>query len=300
MSLTQNVKATIHSLLQQCGVQYKALPFDQVLYQECFDEGVRRGYPMEGEVSVRTYLRDGVMYGATAGGHLHHRPTQIWISLWTSCAIFVDETFSRFPSEVAHTYQFNDRFIRRQAQGNGVLGALADLLHQTPELFNAVASNLVTTSILNFVTACLLEHETRDMKISTDAQRYPTYQRIMSGVGEAYSFMVFDKEIPLNDYIQALPEMTLFIHNLNDVLSFYKEERAGESGNQVSLIAARKQTSKLEAFNGLAEITVELHGRILKIMEASPAACEAFRQYTAGYVYFHTSLQRYRLLDLEL
>lgn len=39
----------------------------------------------------------------------------------------------------------------------------------------------------------------------------------MSGVAEAYSFMVFQREIPLNDYIQAIPEMTLFIHNVKYV-----------------------------------------------------------------------------------
>ena len=39
----------------------------------------------------------------------------------------------------------------------------------------------------------------------------------MSGVAEAYSFMVFPREIPLNDYIQAIPEMTLFIHNVKCV-----------------------------------------------------------------------------------
>ena len=29
--------------------------------------------------------------------------------------------------------------------------------------------------------------------------------------------MVFPREIPLNDYIQAIPEMTLFVHNVKCV-----------------------------------------------------------------------------------
>ncbi|KAG9315972.1 isoprenoid synthase domain-containing protein [Chiua virens] len=300
MQLIQSARQNIHSLLEQCHVVYEITSFAEDLYQECIEDAVQRGYPVDGDQSVRTYLHEGVMYAATAGVHLPHRLTQIWIALYTSCAIFVDDAPNRFLSEMPNIYRFNDRFISNEPQGNRVLDAFADILRRTSELYRPVASQLITTATLNFVTANLLEHETRTMKISSAAQQYPTYQRIMSGVAEAYSFMVFSKEIPLNDYIQSIPEMTLFIQNVNDVLSFYKEERAGETTNQVSTLAARTRKSKLETYGDLTETTIGLYKRIVAILEGFPEACEAFKLYTGGYVRFHTSLQRYRLGDLEL
>lgn len=230
----ESARGNIHSLLEQCHVAYEVTPFDEALYQDCIDDAVQRGYPVDGEQSVCTYLRDGVMYAATAGVHLPGRPTQIWIALYTSCAIFLDDATDRFLSELPNIYHFNDRFIVNKPRGSGVLDAFADILRRAQELYRPVASQLIITSTLNFVTANLLEHETKSMEVSSPdlsrtngsddgtqissaAQQYPTYQRIMSGVAEAYSFMVFQREIPLNDYIQAIPEMTLFIHNVKCV-----------------------------------------------------------------------------------
>ena len=86
----------------------------------------------------------------------------------------------------------------------------------------------------------------------------------------------------------------------SDVLSFYKEERVGETTNQISTLAARNKKSKLETFSELTETTIGLYKRIVKILEGSPEACEAFKHYAAGYVRFHTSTTRYRLEDLDL
>ena len=86
----------------------------------------------------------------------------------------------------------------------------------------------------------------------------------------------------------------------SDLLSFYKEEQACETTNQISMLAARTKTSKLEVFGELTETTIGLHKRIIEILEGSPEACEVFKHFTAGYVGFHTSTARYRLDDLAL
>ena len=126
---------------------------------------MRRGYPVDGDHSVRTFLREGVVYAANAGAHLTHRPTQIWIALYTSCAIFVDETIDYFPEEMPKVYLFSDRFIRKEPQGNGVLDSFADIIRRASNLYPPVSSHLIITSTLNFITANLLENETRSMKV---------------------------------------------------------------------------------------------------------------------------------------
>ncbi|KAG9317782.1 hypothetical protein JVU11DRAFT_2003 [Chiua virens] len=45
--------------LAQCSASYKITPFDRDFYQDCVDEAVRRGHPMEGDYSVRSLLATG-------------------------------------------------------------------------------------------------------------------------------------------------------------------------------------------------------------------------------------------------
>ncbi|KAF8834117.1 terpenoid synthase, partial [Paxillus ammoniavirescens] len=225
---------------------------------------------------------------------------------------------------------FNDRFVRGEKQGNTVLDALTDLLRDAPRVFGGpVPANLVTTSTLDFITATMIEVETNDMQISAMAKQYPYDQRIMSGVGKAYVFMVFPADIPFEEYIQAMPDIAFFIcavkqalklHSLlPDLLSFYKEELVEESTNFIAMIATRKGISRVEAFEELAGNTVELYRRIISILEDSPQpglgsmtgmACrdnegtsrarEAFKQFAAGFILFHLSSERYRLMEVGL
>lgn len=45
------------------------------------------------------------------------------------------------------------------------------------------------------------------------AQGYPIYQRGMTGLAEGYAYMGFPPEIPLTEYVQAIPEIKLFIND---------------------------------------------------------------------------------------
>jgi hypothetical protein len=86
------------------------------------------------------------------------------------------------------------------------------------------------------------------------------------------------------------------------------------------MAAARKGTSKVEELAELADATGELYERVVRILDGSPGsgarmgdqegandeipgpsrACEAFKQYVKGYVGFHTSMERYRIVEVGL
>ena len=136
-----------------------------MLYQDCIEEAVRRGYPMDGDHSLRRYLPDGVKYAATTCWYYTDRPRQVWMALYITANFFVDDLPSRFPSEIPNIYLFNARFIKNQEQGNAVLGALADIVRRAPNLFQPVLSNLITTSTLDFMTATLVDCETASMQV---------------------------------------------------------------------------------------------------------------------------------------
>lgn len=134
----------------------------------------------------------------------------------------------------------------------------------------------------------------------------------MTALAEGFAYFAFPPEIPLTDYVQAIPEVMLLINDMkcvpalkcigalfivvfSDVLSFYKEELAGETVNQISTLAAGNKESHLKAFESLSDIAVGHYRKIMKILEGYPQACEAFKHFGAGYIDFHVSSERYKL-----
>ncbi|KAJ3831322.1 isoprenoid synthase domain-containing protein, partial [Lentinula raphanica] len=137
--------------------------------------------------------------------------------------------------------------------------------------------------------------------VSVYADNYPAFSRIMSGASEVYALAMFPPEIPVGSYIQALPSLMIYIMNVNDILSFYKEELAEETVNHISLMASARNCSPRDAFQSLIDETVEAHQKITHILEPDPKALDAYRKFAAGFVYFHTSLDsRYHLNELGL
>lgn len=86
----------------------------------------------------------------------------------------------------------------------------------------------------------------------------------------------------------------------SDVLSFYKEELAGETINFISTQAKFRQKSKIQVLKDLADDVFECHNRILRTLEEKdPRVKIWYEQFAQGCFYFHTSLDmRYRLSDL--
>lgn len=83
-------------------------------------------------------------------------------------------------------------------------------------------------------------------------------------------------------------------------MSFYKEEKAGEELNHVSLAAALRRVSKLEALKIIAADAREAYRRIMNILEGNKEAQASFNSYTLGYLDFHIVSKRYKLAELNL
>ncbi|KIJ58813.1 hypothetical protein HYDPIDRAFT_119155 [Hydnomerulius pinastri MD-312] len=46
----------ILSFLRRCGIPCESTKFHQSFYNDCCEEAIRRGYPMDDKCSVRTFL----------------------------------------------------------------------------------------------------------------------------------------------------------------------------------------------------------------------------------------------------
>ncbi|TFK66359.1 terpenoid synthase [Pluteus cervinus] len=270
-------------------------PYDHEFHKACCDEARSRGYPMgmgEGARSLEAFIPAGVVMSTIVYAHLANTSTRIFIALYTAYIYYLDDMFQ---NNVDSVKQFNERFIMREKQDEPALDSFAELLYEFPKHFNEVASKIMLTSTLNAVTALLLEYETREMKLATGAHSYASFLRWISGTSEVYALFAFPAEVPLQSYIQVLPELMTVVNNINDVLSFYKEDLCGETANRISVHATCTQTNKIEVQRQLVDEVVTAHKHASLVLGSDQAAYDAFIAFSTGCIGFHFSLPRYKL-----
>ncbi|KAF4576377.1 terpene cyclase [Pleurotus pulmonarius] len=293
-----HVRQCVNRFLTECKIPYIVKPFDQEFHEECCAEAARRGCPMEDAPGIRSIspkLVSGVGMAVYTFGHLHDRPTQIYIALYTGLLMYVEDYMQH---DVENVSTFNQKYIRGEPQGHPVLDALAALLDELPQRFEPIVANIILTSALNYITAVWLEHQTETLELSPHATSFAGFSRWISGSSEAFVLFVFASRLPLLVYIQAIPDMMTFLNYSNDMLSFYKEELAGETANHVSIVARCEGKTKEEVLQRITEDTIACHSRLRNILINHKEASEILDQLFEGYVSFHASLGRYRLEEL--
>jgi hypothetical protein len=156
-----DVRETIHSFLEQCKIPYPRVVYDEDLDRLTREDLTRRGCPLSGPYSVVPYIPASVSIAAFAYAHTP-RDTQIFVSVYTTLLIYIDDTYSEDASGVQ---DFNTRLVLGQKQRDATLQCLADFIHEIPQRYGYIASNTMITSTLNLVTASLVEHKTKSMPV---------------------------------------------------------------------------------------------------------------------------------------
>ena len=87
--------------------------------------------------------------------------------------------------------------------------------------------------------------------------------------------------------------------SISDILSFYKEELAGETVNYVSLAAACRSATKMDALRETIGRTVQAHHNVLESLKAHAGAHGAYVSFFRGYIEYHTA-PRYKLEEIML
>lgn len=288
------IRDAVNDFLARCNFSLPVTQYDRDFHNSCCDVARGKGYPVDSP-SLQPFIPGGVVMATTTYAHLQNKSTKILIALYTAFLIYIDDVYQH---DVEGIGCFNERFISCQAQDDPVLDALGSLLREFHQHFGRAASNIMITSTLNFMTSLLLDHETQGMPVSPKALDYPYFSRVMCGTSEAYSLFAFPPEIPMKFYIQALPEIMKFFNNGNDILSFYKEELAGESINHISNMAKCHGVSKIEILRRLSEEVATCHSKSLEILSPYQEALAAYTKFSQGFIVFHASLARYRLSEL--
>ncbi|KAG2356680.1 isoprenoid synthase domain-containing protein, partial [Suillus spraguei] len=305
-------RQSIANFLRRCGLPHANIvntTIDKVLYSECYQEAISRNFPMDGKYSICPHMDMGVaMFNTYA--HLPDSATKMWISMFTILVTYIDDMVGK-GDEFAHVYNFYERFARNQPQVHPVLTALDALLRDVVCFYSSPVSNLIVACTLDYLSSALIDNETKDMKawyfpkkkpsqiILTEAQSYPDYLRMLSGLPTAYSLFIFPSTVPLREYVQCMPDLAIVINHTNDILSYYKEEIEGETMNFLSQMAASRALTKQNALHQIIEKTLQAHHNIINCLKPHAEAHDAYVDFFHGFVIkFHAALGRYKLEEI--
>ena len=133
--------------------------------------------------------------------------------------VYIDDMVSKDPTPVV---AFQERFLRRQPQLDPVLDAAAEVFMRIYQYYDAYAANCIITSALEFLTFFSVEAKIQELPLVRKAYRFPWFLRERTGVAEGFAFLMFPKRLGVDimEYIQAMPDMVIWIDLANDLLSY--------------------------------------------------------------------------------
>ncbi|XP_006462246.1 hypothetical protein AGABI2DRAFT_119105 [Agaricus bisporus var. bisporus H97] len=294
-ALENGVRDVISDFLLKTNQTPKApgQPDAPVFERECWAEADRRGYDMH---YLSKHLPVGILI-SNATFFYHSFELKLYVAYYSGILLCVDDNYDT-QSRVDGIARFMERYQRGERHPTDILNNLADLLAETGTYFDPVATNLIMCATFSFMNAMVIENITAGMKIPSQAKRYPDCLRQFSGISKAYAAFIFRPSVSAAQYIHALPELEDIINYVNDIASFYKEELAGEDGNAVSLLAKLNNRSKLDQLRVLSDGVAESHRRTLEILKGRDDAERDYLLFWSGYIPFHLSTTRYRLMEL--
>ncbi|SJL03841.1 uncharacterized protein ARMOST_07198 [Armillaria ostoyae] len=298
----QSLRQSIHLLLDQCSVDLqtqRTIPFDNALFSLACKEAARHGLIVDHgtAASFRPCIKHGVDTVTACFSHIQDTRSRIYMILYLASFFYLDDKFTPgYQSDAESMAQeLFSSMMGRVTPSDPMQKLYSFLLTEAPNCFpNSPTSNIIVTGSLNFITSAILDYRTQGMKASAIILCLED----LSGFNEVMGLFIFPSSIPVIAYISALPDLMVFIGSANDVLSFYKEESAGEEMNQVSLLASCSKCPKIEAVKQLVDITVGAHRNILDILCPDKAALDAYLSFSDGYLRAHVGISRYRLEDL--
>ncbi|GJE96499.1 hypothetical protein PsYK624_126960 [Phanerochaete sordida] len=242
---------------------------------------------------VEKTLHCSVMYTAWSYPHGH-----LDAQLVIACIVFWILSIDDYTIPLSALSAFAANLQSGTPQLHPGLDELTALLARTRDVLNPYAATACTVDVLNYVNSTLHEHHLADMPLRTGAHRYPLYKRTRNGINEVCAGFIWDKfTFPdVATHIQAFPDAILFIALTNDVLTFYKEELAGDTRNFVHDEARVTGRSPRAVVEGTVNAVVDTIRAGRAVLQGAERA--AWDSFVAGYISFSILTPRYRVAGL--
>ncbi|KAJ7618164.1 terpenoid synthase [Mycena polygramma] len=236
----------------------------------------------------------------------------------TALGLLIDDSIQddAMCAEIAH---FSHKLFLGEPQGNRLLALFHATIQEISRVFenNEVLRDMAVMPWIAFIDGCLMERQ------------IPRYLRLKNGASEFYAAMVFkatrDQNLPFSKYIKAAPDAVFISDVMNDILSFHKEELAGETynfihlrtralssaGNRGSGAAGEwitddtfrlvcnevlEATRRVDRVLRLEECERKMRGEVVPgVDELDVEIAKQWRGWRDGYISWHLECRRYKL-----
>jgi len=212
--------------------------------------------------------------------------------------LYVDDVA---PQNTAPYLAFQHRFLLKLPQLDPVLDALADVLHLIDYYYDVVFANTIISGTFDVITAICIEPVIESFTLTSNVARLPWFFRSRNGFGVGSALLAFPKSRnpDIGVILQILPTMDFWISATNDLLSFYKEELAGETSTYINNRAKVEGKNPMEIFGQLGFEIAEARRSIDAVVCGSTAnMIEAWTEFEFGYIWWHLEGDRYKLKDI--
>lgn len=145
----------------------------------------------------------------------------------------------------------------------------------------------------------------RGFPLPPTAASFPIHFRQKTGILETWSLFPFPEDRYPEDkflaiYLPAIPTLMTFVASVNDLLSFYKEARNGESFNYVCNYANTHSMQPLDVVRLCSKNIQDCIRETRAVLASEPQMLRDVDHFMEGYILFHLASPRYRLSELDI
>ncbi|KAJ7241640.1 isoprenoid synthase domain-containing protein [Mycena rebaudengoi] len=227
----------------------------------------------------------------------HSFEAKLAASLYTWFFFYIDDCAS--PSALA---AFHQHILLGSPQKDVPLRHFNEVLGSLYQHWDPICANSMVAAALEFVSGNVLESrkDISEMRVRPTASSWPQYLRAKTGMAPGFSNAIFPKQAhpDLSAYIQIIPDIDDWMCLVNDILSHYKEDIAGETMGYIPVRAETTQKHPTQVLVEMVEEAGELRMRIVETLKEEPDALAAWKACERGFIAFHISNKRYKLADL--
>ncbi|KAI0689740.1 isoprenoid synthase domain-containing protein [Cytidiella melzeri] len=294
-NITLNYRSTIVGFLQRAKIpvltlQLAAKGAVESLVLETTKEWAKKGLAPD---RWQPFYKTGFDLGTIGYGHTRF-DVQAQIALFSILGLCIDD----FLVSDEALDCFSDRLLSGSPQLDPILDCMVDNLSRMHDFFPPYAAKTIILSAIAFIDATL--HDKDNSGTSHHAALpYVNFRRMRSGMGEIYHFFIWDKfSFPdVYTHIQSIPEIISYLNFGNDILSFHKEQLAGEKENYIHrrAIVTQKDVDAvlIDVVNEVVEAVDKARAMLVGEREK-----KTFEMFLKSYAAFHYMTPRYKLAEL--
>ncbi|KZT00026.1 terpenoid synthase [Laetiporus sulphureus 93-53] len=249
---------------------------------------------------IRPHIVTALTITETAYHHVSDMNAKVAITVFTALLTCMDDP-GKHNSDAVDSIDHYRRLCNGSAMHDpGMLGELNRCLKGMWDLYPPLGANAIFIATLKFMNGTMLENSDESaFSNSSGSRAFVEYQRNLTGISEAYAFFIWDKKSFPDSrvYERAIPDAALAVNYVNDLLSFYKEEAAGEMVNYIHNRAIVMHRSAAQTLCEVADEIIAASARVRSNL-LSEDAIDAWDSFEKGYIMFHIGDPRYRLQEI--